>query len=198
MESPSLILASSSPRRRDLLEALGYCFRVQAADVDEEPLANEAAENLVLRLARAKATAIPAEAGEIVLGADTVVVLGQRILGKPRDENDALGMLSALSGQTHRVLSGVAVCQQGRATSALSSTEVRFREIDPDEARRYWHSGEPSDKAGAYAIQGRGGMFVEAIMGSYSGVVGLPVFETVSLLQDAGLESLPIMQSKNE
>ena len=164
---------------------------MRAAEVDEEPREGEDAEQMVLRLAIAKATAIVAMPDEIVLGADTAVVLDGKIFGKPRDEADALRMLGELSGRAHRVLTGVAVCRRGRLSSALSNTEVQFREIDPDEARCYWHSGEPRDKAGAYAIQGRGGMFVKAIMGSYSGVVGLPVFETARLLRDAGLELLP-------
>ncbi|MDH3747062.1 MAG: Maf family nucleotide pyrophosphatase [Gammaproteobacteria bacterium] len=191
MTPPSLILVSSSPRRRELLTALGISLRVRAAEVDEEPREGEDAEQMVLRLAIAKATAIVAMPDEIVLGADTAVVLDGKIFGKPRDEADALRMLGELSGRAHRVLTGVAVCRRGRLSSALSNTEVQFREIDPDEARCYWHSGEPRDKAGAYAIQGRGGMFVKAIMGSYSGVVGLPVFETARLLRDAGLELLP-------
>ena len=100
-------------------------------------------------------------------------------------------MLAALSGSTHKVLTGVALSVNGELRAALSTTDVKFREISPGEARRYWHSGEPRDKAGAYAIQGRGGMFVQAIMGSYSGVVGLPVFETVELLKAAGFDTLP-------
>ena len=104
-------------------------------------------------------------------------------------------MLSVLSGKTHRVVTGVAVRKGETVTSALSSTDVSFRDIDPDEARRYWHSGEPQDKAGAYAIQGRGGAFVRAIMGSYSGVVGLPIFETAELLRKAGIDPLAEIQS---
>jgi septum formation protein len=141
---------------------------------------------MVLRLAKLKARAAQA-AGALVIGADTMVVLGDEVFGKPRDQGDALGMLGRLSGRTHQVLTGVAVWDGSDMRAALSSTDVRFREIRPDEALAYWHSGEPADKAGAYAIQGRGGAFVEAIAGSYSGVVGLPVFETLELLQDAGL-----------
>lgn len=149
---------------------------------------------MVLRLARAKALANAPRRGEIVLGADTAVVLGEEIFGKPRNIRDALGMLERLAGRTHKVLTGIALCAVDNEWSAISSTDVQFRDISPDEARRYWHSGEPQDKAGGYAIQGRGGMFVRAIMGSYSGVVGLPVFETTSLLQEAGLEMLPAGQ----
>jgi septum formation protein len=191
MSRPTLILASSSPRRKEILEALGLDFTVRAADVDESLRDSESAADMVLRLAARKAEAIAANAGEIVIGADTAVVLGEEIFGKPVDADDAIRMLTSLSGCTHQVMTGVAVASAEGLASILSVTDVRFREIDSDEARRYWHSGEPAGKAGAYAIQGRGGMFVEAIMGSYTGVVGLPVFETVNLLHEAGLETLP-------
>lgn len=190
MTSSRVILASSSPRRHELLAALGVEFSTAVADVDETPAADETADAMVLRLAAAKASAIASEPGDVVIGADTAVVLGQRIFGKPAGRADALAMLAALSGRTHRVVTGVAVRRGDELTTALSSTDVRFRDIDPDEARRYWHSGEPRDKAGAYAIQGRGGIFVAAIMGSYSGVVGLPVFETARLLATAGVDVL--------
>ena len=195
MNESRLILASSSPRRRELLEALGASFEVRVADVDETPLADEPADAMVLRLAAAKAGAVTRADDEVVLGADTAVVLGDRAFGKPTDEADALDMLAALSGRAHRVMTGVAVAGPDGTRSILSDTEVRFRDIDPDEARRYWHSGEPRGKAGAYAIQGLGGLFVEAVSGSYSGVVGLPVFETAGLLKAAGVELLPAQRS---
>lgn len=185
-----LVLASSSPRRRELLEALGLAFTVQSADVDETPRPGERVADLVLRLAAKKVQAFPAAAGELVIGADTEVVLDGRALGKPRDADDALGMLSLLSGRSHEVMTGIAVTNGGRVETALSVTGVRFRDIDPDEARRYWHTGEPRGKAGAYAIQGLGALFVEAIAGSYSGVVGLPVFETADLLRRFGFDLL--------
>lgn len=188
---PRLILASSSPRRRELLDALGLDFEIRIADVDETPGTGESAADMVLRLAAAKAGAVGLEAGEVALGADTAVVLDGHIFGKPESETDGLRMLAALSGQTHEVMTGVAVCSESGVEQVLTSTKVQFREINPDEARRYWHSGEPHGKAGAYAIQGRGGVFVEAIMGSYSGVVGLPVFETAKLLRRAGIQVLP-------
>jgi len=188
---PRLILASSSPRRRELLDALGLDFEIRIADVDETPGTGESAADMVLRLAAAKAGAVGLEAGEVALGADTAVVLDGHIFGKPESETDGLRMLAALSGQTHEVMTGVAVCSESGVEQVLTSTKVQFREINPDEARRYWHSGEPHGKAGAYAIQGRGGVFVEAIMGSYSGVVGLPVFETAELLRRAGIQVLP-------
>ena len=188
MTKPSLILASSSPRRREILEAMGLDFTVRAVAVDESPRQGETATDMVVRLASAKAAAIGQAEEQIIIGADTAVVLGDEIFGKPVDADDALRMLSRLSGQTHQVITGVAVVSAGDMKTVHSVTDVRFREISTDEARHYWQSGEPEDKAGAYAIQGRGGVFVEAIMGSYTGVVGLPVFETARLLREAGLE----------
>lgn len=188
MTEPKLHLASTSPRRREILQSLGVDFDVVMVDTDEEPIQGEAPEELVLRLAIAKAEA--ATDAEYVLGSDTVVVLDDRILGKPIDADDAVDMLLALSGRSHSVLTGVALVTPGGTRSVISATEVRFREIGRDEAIRYWQSGEPADKAGAYGIQGIGGMFVEAINGSYSGVMGLPVFETVELLRSAGIEVL--------
>ncbi len=190
MPGTALILASSSPRRRELLEAIGLDFDIRVADVDETRLHGESARDMVLRLAAAKATALPIAGASTVIGADTAVVLDGEIFGKPRDEADAVEMLTRLSGREHEVLTGVAVATSEAVQSAVSATTVRFRDIGTDEARRYWHSGEPCDKAGAYAIQGRGGLFVEAISGSYSGVVGLPVFETALLLQKAGIDTM--------
>lgn len=190
MSTPRLHLASASPRRSEILTALGLTFSVVAVDVNERRLDGEPADAMVLRLAQAKVMAAPVTGSAIVVGADTAVALDEDVFGKPSDCNEALRMLRSLSGRTHKVLTGIAVRSQRRVKTALSETEVRFREIGPDEALAYWHSGEPCDKAGAYAIQGRGGAFVEAISGSYSGVVGLPVFETVQLLNDAGISVL--------
>jgi septum formation protein len=186
--SAQLYLASTSPRRREILQTLGVDFDVIMVDTDETPFDDESPEELVLRLASAKADA--AAGAETVLAADTVVVLGERVLNKPRDAEDAIEMLLALSGRTHRVLTGVALKTSEGTQAILSATNVRFREIDQDEAAAYWQSGEPCDKAGAYGIQGLGGMFVAAIEGSYSSVMGLPVFETVELLKSAGIEVL--------
>lgn len=190
MNRATLLLASSSPRRRELLEALGLDFTVTAVDVDETPRSGESPRAMVLRLAAAKAAAVEAGCDHIVIGADTAVVLGDEVFGKPRGRADALSMLARLSGRTHRVLTGVCVRRGGDAWSAVSDTEVRMRTIEAGEAQRYWQTGEPDGKAGAYAIQGRGGMFVESIAGSYSGVVGLPVFETAELLAAAGYDVL--------
>jgi septum formation protein len=190
MSAISLHLASTSPRRSEILKALGLSFTVGGVAVDEQRLPGEAPDAMVLRLARAKAAAVERNSLQVVLGADTAVVLDGDVLGKPRDCNDAVNMLARLSGRTHAVLTGVALATDQGLCTILSTTEVRFREIRPDEALLYWQSGEPRDKAGAYAIQGRGGVFVEAISGSYSGVVGLPVFETVQLLHEVGIQVL--------
>lgn len=186
----NLHLASQSARRQEILAALGLTFSSAGVDADESRLEGESPESMVLRLARVKAEAADVDASTIVIGADTAVVLGDRVFGKPQGQDDCLAMLEALSGRSHRVLTGVAVLSAAGIQSALSATEVTFREIRPDEALLYWQSGEPRDKAGAYAIQGKGGIFVAAISGSYSGVVGLPVFETVELLAKAGIEVL--------
>lgn len=167
---------------------MGIDFDVVSVLVDERRLAGETAEQMVLRLALAKAQA--AQSSEVVLAADTMVVLGDRVLGKPVNAEDAVAMLQALSGRTHSVMTGVAINSPAGNEAVLSSTEVQFREIRQDEAYRYWQSGEPVDKAGAYGIQGLGGIFVTSIKGSYSGVMGLPVFETVELLKSAGIEVL--------
>lgn len=184
----SLCLASSSPRRQEILEALGLEFSVKPVEVDEDRLALETPEQMVLRLAVAKANAADVDASCLVIGSDTVVVLGDEVLCKPRDRDEAVAMLLSLSDRRHRVLTGVALRGPAGVQTAVSATDVYFREISRDEALAYWHSGEPRDKAGAYGIQGLGGAFVESIKGSYSGVVGLPVFETVRLLQDAGID----------
>ena len=186
--SPVLQLASTSPRRQEILRSLGLTFTVMAVEIDESRLEGETPQQMVLRLAANKAAAAVSADSQLVIGADTIVVLGDRVLGKPRGMDDAVEMLMKLSGRSHTVLSGVALWSPTGITSALSQTEVRFREIGRDEARAYWHSGEPCDKAGSYAIQGRGGTFVAAISGSYSGVVGLPVYELAELLGNAGIE----------
>ncbi|MGI9247363.1 MAG: Maf family protein [Woeseiaceae bacterium] len=186
MESQAtLILASTSPRRQEILTALGLTFVVAVVDVDERRLPHETAEQMVLRLALAKAEA--AASAHFVIGADTAVIAGDKIFGKPQDQEEAVAMLLSLAGRGHCVLTGVALLGPQGVQTALSATEVYFREISRDEAVAYWQSGEPRDKAGAYGIQGLGGIFVERIEGSYSGVVGLPIYETTQLLQNAGI-----------
>lgn len=185
-----IILASTSPRRQEILQSLELEFDVHRVIVDEMPLAGELPGDMVQRLAAAKAAAAVVPETHIVIGADTAVVLGDAVLGKPRDEQDSIEMLLQLSGRAHAVMTGVAVRSGAETRSIVTSTEVQFREIGQDEARRYWQSGEPCDKAGSYGIQGLGGMFVSRISGSYSGVVGLPVFETVELLSAMGVDVL--------
>ena len=190
MADPKLHLASQSLRRQDILRSLGLSYTAAGVDVNEQRLQRELPEAMALRLSRDKAMAADVDPSRIVVGADTLVVLEDMVFGKPKDRDECLDMLASLSGRTHRVLTGVAVLASGKVQTVVSTTEVQFREISPDEALAYWHSGEPCDKAGAYAIQGRGGIFVEAISGSYSGVVGLPVFETSQMLRNAGLRVL--------
>jgi septum formation protein len=187
MTIPNLHLASSSPRRVAILERMGLAFTSGGVDVDESPLKGEAAETMVLRLAEKKARAADCAADTVVIGADTAVVLDGEVFGKPADRNDALRMLGKLSGRSHEVVTGVSVLVDDVARNEVCVTEVTFREIGPDEALEYWQSGEPRDKAGAYAIQGGAGSFVQAVSGSYSSVVGLPVFEVARLLRLVGV-----------
>ncbi|WP_313430143.1 Maf family protein [Pseudomonas sp.] len=179
-----LYLASGSPRRRELLGQIGVPFTVVSAPIDETPLPGEGIPDYALRLARAKAAAGFArlDGPGVVLGADTVVSSLGEILGKPRDRDDALAMLAKLSGDRHQVITAVAVTDGTRWEEACVGTHVYFREISPEEAQRYWETGEPLDKAGGYAIQGLGAVFVQQLEGSYSAVVGLPLFETARLL----------------
>ena len=193
--SPLIYLASRSPRRRELLSQIGVHHEVVAVDVDEEPRPGEAPAEYVIRLALEKAqTAHEALAGRSplpVLGADTAVVIGGQILGKPRDPDDFLAMMDSLSGRSHKVLTGVALVGEKRE-SRLSVSKVTFRPVSAQEARAYWESGEPADKAGGYAIQGLGALFISRLEGSYSGVMGLPLYETAELLRSAHIELLPI------
>ncbi len=196
MSDYALYLASNSPRRRELLEQIGVAYRVVPALVDETPQPGEAAAELVLRLALSKARAgyagLAADTHKPVLGADTLVLCEDRILGKPRDRAAGLAMLAALSGRQHEVLSAVALVSAERERVLLNRTRVRFRDISPAEAEAYWASGEPQDKAGGYAIQGRAAIFVTELQGSYSGVMGLPLFETAQLLDEFAITLLEI------
>jgi len=171
----------------EILESLGLNFTAAGVDIDETPRDGEDVRDMVMRLAEAKASAAACQYAGLVLGSDTAVALDGEIYGKPEGEAEAMDMLARLSGRRHEVLTAVVLVDGDRILRDLSVTSVTFREIQADEARRYWQSGEPEGKAGAYAIQGLGGIFVEELSGSYSGVVGLPVFHTARLLQQAGL-----------
>ena len=170
-----IVLASKSPRRAELLAAAGFDFVVRLGEIDETPLTGETPREHVLRLAEEKAKAVPSEAGETILAADTIVVLDGEIMGKPRDKGDACRMLRALSGRQHQVITGVCLRRGDQALVEASSTAVWFVEMLPEDVQWYVDSGEPMDKAGAYGIQGLASRFVTRIEGSYSNVVGLPV-----------------------
>lgn len=192
MRKSFVYLASASPRRRELLGQIGVEFDVRVPDVDEDLGPGEPPADYVRRLAEAKAEAVwdsvcAAGAPGPVLAADTTVVLGERVLGKPLDAADALDMLEALSGRTHRVFTGVAVRHDAGIESLVSVSEVRFRATTATERRAYCATGEPFDKAGGYGIQGFGAVFVEHLSGSYSAVMGLPLCETALLLERVGV-----------
>lgn len=183
-----LVLGSGSPRRRELLALAGLAFEVRVTDVPEEPLDGEAPDEHVRRLARDKARAASLSSPHaLALGADTIVVEGGEILGKPRDRADAVAMLTRLSDRTHAVLTGFALAQDGNVrASSVVRTEVDFRALDAHEIDAYVATGEPLDKAGAYGIQGRAAAFVPAIRGSYTNVVGLPLVEVLGALLELG------------
>ncbi len=183
---PTLYLASQSPRRRELLSQLGYDFEQFSVDLDETPLNNELPDDLVVRLAIEKAKAGVAHKNTTVpvLGSDTVVVINNQALGKPRDEADFTEMMQMLSGHTHQVLTAVAIANQNKVLHRLVSTDVTFKSLSEAEIKAYWQSGEPTDKAGGYGIQGLGGRFVTHISGSYFAVMGLPLYETDQLVKE--------------
>jgi len=185
---PVICLASMSPRRRELLAQIGVPHTVVAADVDETLLPAEPPADYVARLARLKAATVRQRGQPLpVLAADTTVVLDGVVYGKPVERADGLAMLAALSGRTHDVLTAVALATGDRVALRLTRSSVRFRSLEPEEMEAYWRTGEPRDKAGGYAIQGLGAVFVAALSGSYSGVMGLPLFETAELLREAGV-----------
>jgi septum formation protein len=189
MSESFIYLASGSPRRRELLAQLGLSFELIVTDIDESLEPGEPAETYVSRMACEKArAALVRVTGRIapVLGADTSVVVDQQILGKPADQDAAVEMLRHLSGRSHEVLTAVAIRDAGREAVAVSRTVVTFRSLSDAEIEAYWATGEPCDKAGGYAIQGLGAVFIEAIHGSYTGVMGLPLFETAGLLNGFG------------
>lgn len=187
-----ITLASASPRRRELLDQIGVNYHVLAVNIDETPARNEKAEDFVRRLAMQKAQAGFNQHAIVQpsLGSDTIVVLNHKILGKPKDQCDAYAMLSALSGKQHQVMTAVAMCDAENSFVSLNISRVTFRELTQKEIEAYWLTGEPLDKAGAYAIQGVAAQFIEKLDGSYSAVMGLPLFETAELLKKFGIELL--------
>ena len=186
--APLLVLASASPRRRELLAQIGVAHLVSSADIDETAHLMEAPADYVVRMACAKARAVRARGSELpVLAADTTVVIDGLLLAKPRDRAEGLDMLARLSGRAHQVLTAVALATAAGVAFRLSTSEVRLRIVRSEEAAAYWESGEPRDKAGGYAIQGKGALFIEHLSGSYSGVMGLPLYETGQLLSTAGI-----------
>jgi septum formation protein len=183
---PVLILASQSPRRKELLSQLGYQFETISADIDESIIDNELPRDYVLRLAIEKANVVAKNQAtdSIVLGSDTSVIFEQHILGKPESLEDCCKQLLMLSNNTHQVFTAIAVVKNNKVYSSIISTDVTFKTLSIEEIHRYWHTGEPQDKAGSYGIQGIGGQFVTQIKGSYSAVVGLPLYETAKLLAE--------------
>ena len=190
-----IYLASQSPRRNELLSQLGVRYKVQVADVDETHLAGESPQDYVQRLALEKANVIwqslPEGVRRPVLGADTTVCIAGEILGKPADRDEGISMLKRLSGQQHEVMSGVAIVGEKHSV-CVNVSQVSFRELSQAEIEAYWETGEPQDKAGGYAIQGYAAAFVSELHGSYSGVMGLPLFETANLLYE---HNIPIWQT---
>lgn len=190
----TIYLASRSPRRQELLQQVGVHYELLPVSVDETPAAGEKAADYAQRLALAKAQAgwssLAGKNPLPVLGADTVVVANATIMGKPRDRQQAIEMLQVLSGATHTVLTAVALVAEDRLVR-LNTSHVTFRTLSLSECEAYWESGEPLDKAGAYAIQGLGAAFITRLEGSYSGVMGLPLFETVDMLETFGARGVP-------
>lgn len=188
----SLILASASPRRLELLAQIGIKPSVQPVDIDESPVSGESGVEMVERLARAKCLTI--EAAEPVLAADTVVVRGNRVYGKPEHQAHGIDMLLSLAGETHSVLTSVCLKFEEQTLVQTVKTEVKFTHFDEEIAMRYWATGECVGKAGSYAIQGMGAVFVEKLNGSYSNVMGLPLFETAQMLNRIGID---VFQANN-
>lgn len=180
----NVILASQSPRRRELMEKFHIPFTVAVADVDETMDPAKAPYDEVARLSRMKAEAVPHEYDDVVIAADTIVVCQNKVLGKPADEEDAFRMLSGLSGRDHQVMTGITVLHQGKATVCTEVTDLHFRALSEKEIRAYIRTGEPMDKAGAYGIQGGGALFADKICGDYYNVVGLPVCRLGQILRE--------------
>jgi len=192
--SPSILLASNSPRRKELLAQLGYVFISNGSDIDESVNVNESAVEYVKRMAVQKALVQANDENTVVIGSDTSVVCGDEILGKPKDYDDAKRMLEMLSDNTHQVLTSIAVVKGADVSVRVVTTDVTFKTLTDSEILNYWQTGEPKDKAGSYGIQGIAGQFVTCIKGSYSAVVGLPLYETAQLLAKHGCPTV-VMQS---
>lgn len=190
--SKPLILGSASPRRRELLHQLNVEFEVRTADIDEQVLEAEPPAEYVIRLAIEKARTLMSKSEPAderpVLAADTAVVVEHRILGKPAGRDDAIEQLRLLSGREHKVLTAVALATPTAIDTRLSVSHVKFRKLDQNSIETYWETGEPADKAGSYGIQGLAAVFISEIRGSYTGIMGLPLFETAQLLESVGYE----------
>lgn len=191
MFSAQITLASASPRRRELLDQIQVSYNVLAVNIDESHIAGETAQQFVQRLALEKARAGFAQAPNLpALGADTIVISGQYILGKPENKQTCVDMLQLLSGKTHKVMTAVAICKGEIEHCIISTSEVEFIELNLMQIEAYWKTREPLDKAGSYAIQGIAAQFIKNIKGSYSGIMGLPLFETAQLLNRLGIKTL--------
>lgn len=191
LSNPQIILASSSPRRRELLDQIQVSYEVIAVDIDESHIAGESAEEFVKRLAIEKAQAgYQQKSCYPALGSDTIVVIDSVILGKPENKAHALQILSLLSGKTHQVMTAVAIHSDDYSECVLNISEVEFANLTMQQIEAYWETGEPKDKAGAYGVQGIAAQFISKITGSYSGIMGLPLFETAQLLEKAGIKLL--------
>lgn len=194
----TILLASNSPRRYEILSNLGYSVQTCAANIDETPHPNESAKDYVLRLAIEKNRSVRTQLSgspQTIISADTSVVLNDQILGKPHSPEHATQMLQALSGKTHQVLTAVCVSHNGQEFAQVQTNQVQFKSLSNAEIAAYIATGEPTDKAGAYGIQGIGGIFVVNLSGSFTGVMGLPVFETIQLLQRCGVATPPFSGS---
>ena len=190
----NVILASQSPRRRELLGLTGLDFQIRVADIDETMNPDATPYDEVARLSREKALAIPREAEDVVIAADTIVVCDGARLGKPRDEADAFRMLRMLSGRDHQVMTGMTVLQGERSVTCTEVTDIHFRDLSDEEIRAYIATGEPMDKAGAYGIQGGAALFVSHLNGDYFNVVGLPVCRLGMILRSFGLRVMGVSE----
>jgi len=186
-----ITLASASPRRAELLDQIQVTYKILPVNIDESPLPDESAEQFITRLAIEKAqTGFQNMPGQPALGSDTVVVIGDKILGKPDNQQHAKEMLELLSGNIHQVMTAVAICNEKELHCLVSKSEVEFEEINDQQILAYWETGEPVDKAGSYGIQGIAAQFIKNIKGSYSGIMGLPLYETTKLLKRVGIIKL--------